>query len=197
MDQDQFREYCEGIDNGKNLPSDFLDNLYHGIKNDPLVVKHSIGEIEIISFTNPEISGKLYTCEGRLKKWKERWFILSYNTFSYFKQKNKKKHVATISLNDEIKIITKTRTKQPKYIIKLFLKTPIDLQNGNITTTTTSNKPPKKNSRKNSLQDDFEFIFSVQSYKEMSFLVRNLQIGMISIQLENILSLKKRNFIKK
>lgn len=79
MTKAQWLRQNQGINNGEDLPKDFLESLYDKIVTDEIKMESGI-------FTNAEKKGWLTKQGGRIKTWKRRWFILSEAGLYYFKQ---------------------------------------------------------------------------------------------------------------
>ncbi|KAJ3431355.1 cytohesin 4a-related [Anaeramoeba flamelloides] len=116
MTKQQFFLNCGGIDDGKDLPEEILSEIYDRIVSQEIKVKTSGGQEETITFINPEKSGWLTKQGGRIKTWKKRFFLLSYNCLYYFKEINDPEPCGIIPLDDvRISVI------EPKGKKRLFL----------------------------------------------------------------------------
>jgi len=91
MTKKQFISNNRGINKGKDLPPQFLENIYDNIVKEEI----ELDSVKFISaFASPEKSGWL-TKESRadrlIKKNNKRWFLLSENVLYYFQDLEKLK----------------------------------------------------------------------------------------------------------
>ena len=83
MTCEQFVHNNRGIDQGRNLPRDFLETLYDNIVNHPIAMEDG-GDIAASFSMGAEKKGYLVKQGGRRKNWKKRWFVLRDNCLYYF-----------------------------------------------------------------------------------------------------------------
>lgn len=84
MTIDGFIKMNRGINNGGDLPRDFLVPLYESIRTEPFKMPEDDGNDLMHTFFNPDREGWLWKQGGRYKSWKRRWFILSDKCLYYF-----------------------------------------------------------------------------------------------------------------
>ena len=82
MTKVQFIGNNRGINEGADLPADFLSALYDRIIEDEIKLDDSNS-----TYANAEKKGYLTKQGGRIKTWKRRWFVLTNNCLYYFKDK--------------------------------------------------------------------------------------------------------------
>ncbi|KAJ6236294.1 cytohesin 4a-related [Anaeramoeba flamelloides] len=119
MSKTQFFANCSGIDDGKDIPQDFLGDIYDRIVNNEIKLKTATGQDETITFINPEKKGWLTKQGGRIKTWKNRWFLLSYNCLYYFKAIEDKEPCGIIPLDDVKVDKIKGKGKKHKYVFEI------------------------------------------------------------------------------
>eukprot|EP00744_Colponema_vietnamica_P007897 GILI01011307.1.p2 GENE.GILI01011307.1~~GILI01011307.1.p2 ORF type:complete len:235 (-),score=49.66 GILI01011307.1:101-700(-) len=79
-----------GINGGEDFPPSFLEHMYDDIVSKQMAYVASREDLSGNLFTNPDNEGWLEKQGGRIKTWKERWFILSDNCLYYFKGPDEK-----------------------------------------------------------------------------------------------------------
>ncbi|KAJ3431105.1 cytohesin-4 [Anaeramoeba flamelloides] len=119
MSKTQFFANCRGIDDGNDIPQEFLGNIYDRIVNNEIKLKNSGGQEETITFINPEKKGWLTKQGGRIKTWKTRWFLLSYNCLYYFKTLEDNEPCGIIPLDDVKVDRIKAKGKKHKYVFEI------------------------------------------------------------------------------
>jgi hypothetical protein len=82
MTKAQFIGNNRGINEGQDLPAEYLSNLYDRINDDEIKLDDSNS-----TYANAEKKGYLTKQGGRIKTWKRRWFVLTNNCLYYFKTK--------------------------------------------------------------------------------------------------------------
>eukprot|EP00128_Syssomonas_multiformis_P016151 Colp12_sorted_trinity150504_noHs@24238 len=86
MNLEGFVKNNRGINEGKDLPRSFLEDLYNDfLTNELEMPKEEDGSDTSLTFFNPEREGYLVKQGGRFQNWKRRWFILTGNCLYYFK----------------------------------------------------------------------------------------------------------------
>jgi len=113
MTKEEFIRNNKGIDNGEDLPLDYLSYIYDNIFQNE--IKSKTGEIELdttksitkilndisYSFTNPNMEGWLYKRGGIGKKqWKKKWCLVANSCMYFFPNKNKEKTIGILPLCD-------------------------------------------------------------------------------------------------
>jgi len=113
MTKEEFIKNNQGIDNGKDLPLDYLSYIYDNISQKE--IKSKTGEIEMdttksitkilndisYSFTNSNMEGWLYKRGGIGKKqWKKKWCVVANSCMYFFHTKNKDKTIGILPLCD-------------------------------------------------------------------------------------------------
>ncbi|KAJ6253914.1 cytohesin-4 [Anaeramoeba flamelloides] len=119
MSKTQFFANCRGIDDGNDIPQEFLGNIYDRIVNNEIKLKNSGGQEETITFINPEKKGWLTKQGGRIKTWKTRLFLLSYNCLYYFKTLEDNEPCGIIPLDDVKVDRIKAKGKKHKYVFEI------------------------------------------------------------------------------
>lgn len=74
-----------GIDQGNDLPSEMLEDVFKSIEANPFKLPED-EEGLAIAFFNPERAGWLTKEGGKSKSWKRRWFSLVNNCVNYFEK---------------------------------------------------------------------------------------------------------------
>jgi len=91
MTKKQFISNNRGINKGKDLPPQFLENIYDNIVKEEI----ELDSVKFISaFASPEKSGWLIKesrADRLIKKNNKRWFLLSENVLYYFQDHGKLK----------------------------------------------------------------------------------------------------------
>ncbi|KAG4101541.1 Sec7-domain-containing protein [Neocallimastix lanati (nom. inval.)] len=113
MTKEEFIKNNKGIDNGNDLPTDYLSYIYDNISQNE--IKSKTGDIELdttksitkvlndisYSFTNPNMEGWLYKRGGIGKKqWKKKWCVVANSCMYFFPNKNKEKTIGILPLCD-------------------------------------------------------------------------------------------------
>ncbi|EGC32816.1 hypothetical protein DICPUDRAFT_8073, partial [Dictyostelium purpureum] len=80
MTKQEFLRNNSGINNGDDLPADFMESVY-----DKIVTNEIKMERDGSSNQHVEKKGWLTKQGGRIKTWKKRWFILTANCLLYYK----------------------------------------------------------------------------------------------------------------
>ena len=95
----QFISINKGINNGEDLPANFLISIYNSIKNEPFKIPDDKGNDLMITFFNPDKKAWLWKkSNGALvKKWSPHWFILKNNCLYYFSNDTDKAGKSLIS----------------------------------------------------------------------------------------------------
>ncbi|XP_042249961.1 cytohesin-2-like [Thunnus maccoyii] len=89
-----------GINNGEDLPTELLTNLYSSIRNEPFKIPEDDGNDLTLTFFNPDREGWLLKMGGRVKTWKRRWFILTDSCLYYFEYTTDKDPIGIIPLEN-------------------------------------------------------------------------------------------------
>ncbi|KAL6102468.1 uncharacterized protein ACO6RY_02076 [Pungitius sinensis] len=89
-----------GINNGKDLPTELLTNLYASIRSEPFKIPVDDGNDLTLTFFNPDREGWLLKMGGRVKTWKRRWFILTDSCLYYFEYTTDKDPIGIIPLEN-------------------------------------------------------------------------------------------------
>ncbi|MDP2434825.1 MAG: Sec7 domain-containing protein, partial [archaeon] len=97
MTKEQFVKTNRGIDDGQDIPQDFLERLYDSITGEAIKMD---GEGELRLFQAAEKKGWMRKQGGRVKTWKRRWFVLSANCVYYFKFPEDKEPLGIIPLEN-------------------------------------------------------------------------------------------------
>lgn len=97
MTKAQFVGTNRGIDDGHDLPREFLEALYDSIVSEGIKME---GEGEILLFQGADRKGWIRKQGGRIKTWKKRWFVLSSNCIYYFKDPEDKEPQGIIPLEN-------------------------------------------------------------------------------------------------
>eukprot|EP00802_Teleaulax_amphioxeia_P005529 Tamp_05533.p1 GENE.Tamp_05533~~Tamp_05533.p1 ORF type:complete len:913 (-),score=204.14 Tamp_05533:161-2899(-) len=89
MTKEQFVRNNRGLDDGHDLPQEFLETIHdrivaNEIKMQPF--KNDAGDKSIMAYTNPHKQGWLKKESGRLKAWNERWFLLKDACLYYLRK---------------------------------------------------------------------------------------------------------------
>uniref|UniRef100_A0A0N5AB18 Cytohesin-1 n=1 Tax=Syphacia muris TaxID=451379 RepID=A0A0N5AB18_9BILA len=87
-----FISLYRGIDEGKDVPKELLENIYESIRTEPFQFPNDDGSDFYNTFFNPDREGwllkqassQLATSRPFLKTWKRRWFILAEKCLYYF-----------------------------------------------------------------------------------------------------------------
>eukprot|EP01156_Anaeramoeba_ignava_P021723 Anaeramoba_ignava/c19616_g3_i1.p1 GENE.c19616_g3_i1~~c19616_g3_i1.p1 ORF type:complete len:190 (+),score=74.07 c19616_g3_i1:1-570(+) len=119
MTKQEFIKTCANIDNGKDLPKEFLSDIYDRITKNEITVTGSNGQSETITFANPEKKGWLTKQGGHYKNWKKRWFLLSYNCLYYFKSEKDSKPRGIIPLDGVTVEIQENLFRKKKFIFEI------------------------------------------------------------------------------
>lgn len=113
MSKEEFIKNNKGIDNGEDLPIEYLSYIYDNISKNE--IKSKTGDIELdttksiakilndisYSFTNPNMEGWLYKRGGIGKKqWKKKWCVVANSCMYFFPNKNKEKTIGILPLCD-------------------------------------------------------------------------------------------------
>lgn len=117
MTKPQWLKQNKGINNGEDLPQDFLESLYDKIVQDEIKMESGI-------FTNAEKKGWLTKQGGRIKTWKRRWFILSEAGLYYFKQPQDSKDTQAsmpcgIVMLDNVEVVA-NKEKKNSFMLKVM-----------------------------------------------------------------------------
>eukprot|EP00742_Colponemidia_sp_Colp-10_P006855 GILJ01007348.1.p1 GENE.GILJ01007348.1~~GILJ01007348.1.p1 ORF type:complete len:688 (-),score=84.97 GILJ01007348.1:155-2218(-) len=78
------------INNGSDFDKEFLERLYDDISQNGISYLASREDLTGNLFTTPDHEGWLQKQGGRIKTWKDRWFILSDNCLYYFRNPDQK-----------------------------------------------------------------------------------------------------------
>jgi hypothetical protein len=86
MTKEQFVRNNRGLDDGQDLPHEFLETLHdrivaNEIKMQPF--KNDAGDKSILAYTNPHKQGWLKKEGGHFKAWKDKWFLLKDSCLYY------------------------------------------------------------------------------------------------------------------
>jgi len=83
MDVDAFIAMNRGINEGGDLPDDFLRAMYASVAGTEIELAV---ETDVVTFFNPVKDGWLLKRSkgARVKKWNRRWFLLNDNCLYYF-----------------------------------------------------------------------------------------------------------------
>lgn len=95
---ESFISMNRGIDQGNDLPSELLTELFQSIEKTPFKLPEDDGMQS--AFFNPERSGWLVKEGGHMKSWKKRWFTLANNCLYYFENEGDDKPKGTIPLEN-------------------------------------------------------------------------------------------------
>lgn len=79
MTLNEWLKNCSGIDQGRDLPRDYLESLYNDVITNELKMETSA------SYKAASKKGYLTKQGGRIKTWKQRWFVVADNCLYYFK----------------------------------------------------------------------------------------------------------------
>lgn len=96
---DRFISMNRGINNGQNLPPEFLTELYESVKKEQFKIPDGEGNLAE-TFFNPEREGWLTKEGGKYKSKHKRWFILKDGMLYYFKQPTDDELIGSIPLVD-------------------------------------------------------------------------------------------------
>ncbi|KAJ8406657.1 hypothetical protein AAFF_G00295730 [Aldrovandia affinis] len=97
---ERFISMNRGINNGGDLASELLANLYESIRSEPFKIPEDDGNDLTHTFFNPDREGWLLKLGGRVKTWKRRWFILTDNCLYYFEYTTDKEPRGIIPLEN-------------------------------------------------------------------------------------------------
>ncbi|TRY80813.1 hypothetical protein TCAL_09275 [Tigriopus californicus] len=81
---EQFIKQNKGIDSGRDLAPDVLEQIYRSIKEEPFKIPNETYDDLMYTFFSPEREGWLMKQGGSWKNWKRRWFVLSDRCLYYF-----------------------------------------------------------------------------------------------------------------
>merc|ERR1712000_116233 len=93
MTLEQWFRNCRGIDQGKDLPREYLEELYSDILEDELKMNTN-------SVSQATHKGFLTKQGGRIKTWKTRYFVVSDSCLYYFKNQREKEPLGIIPLEN-------------------------------------------------------------------------------------------------
>jgi len=97
--KEAFINMNQKIDEGKNLSSVMLTNIYDSIKKRPFKVPED--DKNLFHFSDPDIQGWLFKQgSSRYKTWKRRWFVLDEQYLFYFEYTKDKEPKGVISLEN-------------------------------------------------------------------------------------------------
>ncbi|EGC29497.1 hypothetical protein DICPUDRAFT_93138 [Dictyostelium purpureum] len=98
MTKKSFVQNNTGFKGKKDLPIEYLENLYDRIINSEL--KMSDDSL----FSNAQIKGWLFKMTSNEKKWQKRWFVLKNNCLYYFKNEKDEDHPKVIIPLEGLKV---------------------------------------------------------------------------------------------
>ncbi|KAJ3446323.1 cytohesin 4a-related [Anaeramoeba flamelloides] len=181
--KNRFFQNCGNIDSGNNLSEKFLTDLYNRIVAKEIILINDHGESETVTFSNPEKTGWLVKQGGRVKTWKKRWFLLSYNRIYYFKQEKDIDPCGIIPLEEvEVKKI-QSKSKKRKFafeICSILGEETVGI---------------KFESRGNHVAGRHKsYIISASSGNEMDDWIKEIKKNIAGGQISKILESKKENF---
>lgn len=113
---EKFISLNRSINNGKDLPYDFLESLYESIKQEPFKIpeEDDHGNDLMLTFFQPDREGWLWKQGSRYKGWKRRWFILNDKCLYYFEQTTDKEPRGIIPLeNVLVREISDSKSAKP------------------------------------------------------------------------------------
>lgn len=86
MTLEAFINTNRGIDGGKDLPAELLEDLYNRIKtNEIRMDEGDMYESQVITFIAPKMSGWLWKkSENFMGSWRKHWFVITDNCLYYF-----------------------------------------------------------------------------------------------------------------
>lgn len=116
---DRFIAMNRGINDGKDLPSQLLNDLYESIKKTPFKIPEDDDSDLTATFFNPDKEGWLLKQGGRYKTWKRRWFLLTDNCLYYFEYTQDREPKGIIPL-ENLQIREVTDAKKP-HCFELYL----------------------------------------------------------------------------
>eukprot|EP01137_Pigoraptor_chileana_P023429 Opistho-2@89685 len=122
MTKDGFIRNNRGINDGKDLPREFLEALYDGIRNEEIkkpADEEEGSDLWYVTFFNPEREGWLTKQGGRQKNWKRRWFRLTNNCLYYFKNPEDTQPIGIIPLENLGVRDVSAKYKKP-YLFEIF-----------------------------------------------------------------------------
>jgi len=182
MTRQQFIHNCRGINDGEDLPDDYLSDIYQRIVLDEIRMLED-GALYPNAIKKGWITLKVHKNNKTLFRWKRMWFILLPKCFLYFKKPGDVEPVGGIDLM-KAKIIAKTTVKDKKFClaVEVLPQVPDSHSSGNKGTnrpTTPSSRPtspsPSSNSNTNSkktsktdgLVDCVSYVLSLPSEREL------------------------------
>ena len=159
MTKAQWLRQNKGINDGADLPQDFLEKLYDKIVEDEIKMESGI-------FTNAEKKGWLTKQGGRIKTWKRRWFILSEAGLYYFKQPQDSKNSQAsmpcgIVMLDNVEVVP-NKAKKNSFMLKVM-----DTSDGLAPIVNTKIKGAKMEGKKMVQSNHDIYIFCADSQEEM------------------------------
>jgi cytohesin len=109
MTKAEWLKNCRGIDQGRDLPRDYLEKIYDDVCQN---------EIKMDTRDTAAVSRKGYLTKqgGRIKTWKKRWFVVSDGCLYYFKAPGDKEPLGIIPLEN----VDVRESKKKKYCFELW-----------------------------------------------------------------------------
>mmetsp|Transcript_27237 Transcript_27237/g.37406 ORF Transcript_27237/g.37406 Transcript_27237/m.37406 type:complete len:439 (-) Transcript_27237:94-1410(-) len=122
MTLEEFVSNNRGIDNGRNIRREILEELYTGIVKNEILTNEDRDDQGNL-FTDPVKEGWLRKQGGFDKGWSKRWFILCENTLFYFKDEKDIDPRGFFPLSDDVEaIICESNDKHFELLPKLGLQ---------------------------------------------------------------------------
>jgi len=97
---DGFVRMNKGVNDGGDLSTEMLEEIYNSILNEPFQIPEDDGSDLTHTFFNPERAGMLTKEGGIHRTWKPRYFILKDNCLFYFRNKGDKEPTGIIPLEN-------------------------------------------------------------------------------------------------
>eukprot|EP01116_Phalansterium_solitarium_P024696 TRINITY_DN9119_c0_g1_i1.p1 TRINITY_DN9119_c0_g1~~TRINITY_DN9119_c0_g1_i1.p1 ORF type:complete len:1155 (+),score=322.34 TRINITY_DN9119_c0_g1_i1:118-3465(+) len=114
MTKAEFLRNNRGIDTGNDLPAEYMTSLYDKILNNEIKL-----DSEVSVFAKAEKMGWCRKQGGRIKTWKNRWFVLKDNCLYYFRTKEDEDPCGIIPL-ENLHVRPRPELKSGRYIFEVY-----------------------------------------------------------------------------